>query len=389
MVDDSATVRQQVGVALTQAGFVIMEARDGEEGKAKIDKGGIDCVICDVNMPNLNGIDMVADVKEDARHQQLPIIMLTTEDRRVDRQRQKGGRLRVDCQTIQARVARCRGPEADGVRSACLTANRAGDDHPGRCEWSGSHNVENGSATSDGGNSTHDTGESPWVAVYGTPNGAWTYAFVSQWRRSAHALCDLGGAHGCALIADCIIAWRLRHQSIAGGSGTFSLEVLARAMDIYIANCTCVRNTVCPLSPGAFGQKSDKRVAHGYRVQCVHHLEHNFCAVSVKIPIHANAHEVDRAIGHGSRVGPNIGQTAEVDIFVSRERLPCIGNHLVARLRDEPKLIERLARVARMSPHAFDKGVQPVAFERHVSGPRLQVVEIVRRIIVARLAFLP
>jgi two-component system, chemotaxis family, chemotaxis protein CheY len=82
VVDDSATVRQQVGVALTQAGFVVVEARDGEEGKAKIDKGGIDCVICDVNMPNLNGIDMVADVKEDVRHQQLPIIMLTTEGAR-------------------------------------------------------------------------------------------------------------------------------------------------------------------------------------------------------------------------------------------------------------------------------------------------------------------
>jgi two-component system, chemotaxis family, chemotaxis protein CheY len=79
VVDDSATVRQQVGAALTLAGFKVAEAADGVEGKDRINCGGINCVICDVNMPNKNGIEMVEEVKKDARFSKLPIIMLTTE----------------------------------------------------------------------------------------------------------------------------------------------------------------------------------------------------------------------------------------------------------------------------------------------------------------------
>lgn len=79
VVDDSQTVRQQVGVALSQAGFSIVEAADGVQGVARIEQGGVDCVICDVNMPNMNGIEMVEKVKGDARFANLPIIMLTTE----------------------------------------------------------------------------------------------------------------------------------------------------------------------------------------------------------------------------------------------------------------------------------------------------------------------
>jgi two-component system chemotaxis response regulator CheY len=79
VVDDSATVRQQVSAALTQSGFQVREACDGVEGKSRIEAGGVDCVICDVNMPNKNGIEMVEEVKSNAAHKQLPIVMLTTE----------------------------------------------------------------------------------------------------------------------------------------------------------------------------------------------------------------------------------------------------------------------------------------------------------------------
>lgn len=79
VVDDSATVRQQVSAAITLAGFKVVEARDGVEGKSKIEAGGVDCVICDVNMPNKNGIELVEEVKADPRHTKLPIVMLTTE----------------------------------------------------------------------------------------------------------------------------------------------------------------------------------------------------------------------------------------------------------------------------------------------------------------------
>lgn len=79
VVDDSLTVRQQVGTALSQAGFKIVEAGDGSQGYTRISEGGIDCVICDVNMPIMNGIEMVEKVKGEDRHANLPIVMLTTE----------------------------------------------------------------------------------------------------------------------------------------------------------------------------------------------------------------------------------------------------------------------------------------------------------------------
>ncbi|MEZ6117920.1 MAG: response regulator [Pirellulaceae bacterium] len=79
IVDDSETVRQQVGAALSQAGMQILEARDGNEGQKMIESRQIDCVICDVNMPNKDGIEMVRDVKQNDKYRDLPIIMLTTE----------------------------------------------------------------------------------------------------------------------------------------------------------------------------------------------------------------------------------------------------------------------------------------------------------------------
>lgn len=79
IVDDSVTVRQQVGTVLIQSGFHVEHACDGLEGVARIQQGGIDCVICDVNMPNMNGIELVESVKSCEQHSTLPIIMLTTE----------------------------------------------------------------------------------------------------------------------------------------------------------------------------------------------------------------------------------------------------------------------------------------------------------------------
>jgi two-component system chemotaxis response regulator CheY len=80
VVDDSGTVRQQVSMALKQAGFTIVEAADGLEALAAIESNrAIDMVVCDVNMPNLNGLEMVEKVKSNPEHKALPILMLTTE----------------------------------------------------------------------------------------------------------------------------------------------------------------------------------------------------------------------------------------------------------------------------------------------------------------------
>jgi two-component system, chemotaxis family, chemotaxis protein CheY len=79
VVDDSATVRQQVGMALQGAGYTVVEAGDGVEGLAALDKGGISMVICDVNMPRMSGLDMLENLRRDARHAAIPVVMLTTE----------------------------------------------------------------------------------------------------------------------------------------------------------------------------------------------------------------------------------------------------------------------------------------------------------------------
>ena len=80
VVDDSATVRQQVRMALSRSEFEVVEAVDGLDGKQKLDTNrDISLVICDVNMPRMNGIEMLEVVKSQPRHARLPVVMLTTE----------------------------------------------------------------------------------------------------------------------------------------------------------------------------------------------------------------------------------------------------------------------------------------------------------------------
>ncbi len=80
VVDDSSAVRQQVSMALGQAGFDIVEAVDGVEGSEAVQTDRtISMIICDVNMPRMNGLEMVEKVKSEPGNADLPIIMLTTE----------------------------------------------------------------------------------------------------------------------------------------------------------------------------------------------------------------------------------------------------------------------------------------------------------------------
>lgn len=82
VVDDSRSVRLQVGTVLTAAGYEVIEAADGVEGAAKIAaEVDLSLVICDVNMPKMNGIEMVTLVKQDPRNAGLLVLMLTTESR--------------------------------------------------------------------------------------------------------------------------------------------------------------------------------------------------------------------------------------------------------------------------------------------------------------------
>jgi two-component system chemotaxis response regulator CheY len=80
IIDDSETVRMEVRETLETGGHEVFEAIDGVEGLSQFKNiPGIQMAICDVNMPNMDGITMCGKVKEDESIAKIPIIMLTTE----------------------------------------------------------------------------------------------------------------------------------------------------------------------------------------------------------------------------------------------------------------------------------------------------------------------
>src|SRR5258705_7139999 len=79
VVDDSTTMRQMVAFTLTSAGHEVVEAPDGNKALAVAKTRKFDLVITDVNMPGMNGIDLVQSLRGLAECKFIPILVLTTE----------------------------------------------------------------------------------------------------------------------------------------------------------------------------------------------------------------------------------------------------------------------------------------------------------------------
>jgi two-component system chemotaxis response regulator CheY len=79
VVDDSTTMRQMVSFTLAEAGHEVTEASDGVRGLEAAKSGKFDLVITDVNMPAMNGIDLVKSLRELPEFKFTPILVLTTE----------------------------------------------------------------------------------------------------------------------------------------------------------------------------------------------------------------------------------------------------------------------------------------------------------------------
>lgn len=80
IIDDSVSVRRQVSAVLGPAGFQVLEATDGIDGAERIrSQTDLALVICDVNMPKMDGLDMLDTLKDELAKRQLPVVMLTTE----------------------------------------------------------------------------------------------------------------------------------------------------------------------------------------------------------------------------------------------------------------------------------------------------------------------
>lgn len=80
VVDDFPTMRRIIRSLLKELGFNnVDEAEDGQEGLAKVNGGGFEFVVSDWNMPNLNGLDMLKQIRANAATSTLPVLMVTAE----------------------------------------------------------------------------------------------------------------------------------------------------------------------------------------------------------------------------------------------------------------------------------------------------------------------
>lgn len=92
IVDDSASFRQVVAIALKGAGYEVLEGIDGKDALSKLKGQKIHLIISDVNMPNMDGIGFLTAVKQLPAYKFTPVIMLTTESQEAKkREGQMGG----------------------------------------------------------------------------------------------------------------------------------------------------------------------------------------------------------------------------------------------------------------------------------------------------------
>nr|WP_277817313.1 response regulator [Pseudoroseomonas aerophila] len=78
-VDDSASLRQMVRMTLTGAGYGVVEAEDGVDGLAKANARTVDMVVTDLNMPRMNGLGLITELRKLPAYRGVPILFLTTE----------------------------------------------------------------------------------------------------------------------------------------------------------------------------------------------------------------------------------------------------------------------------------------------------------------------
>jgi two-component system chemotaxis response regulator CheY len=78
-IDDSKTMRDMLLLTLTDAGFEVLQGVDGEDGLAVLGDQKVDVIITDINMPKMDGYEVIRQLRQDPRHKRTPILVLTTE----------------------------------------------------------------------------------------------------------------------------------------------------------------------------------------------------------------------------------------------------------------------------------------------------------------------
>ena len=88
VVDDSTSMRQKVAFTLQQAGFSVIEGSDGKDALGKVSGKSVNLVVTDLNMPVMDGISMIKELRKLPNFKFTPILMLTTES--TDAKKQEG-----------------------------------------------------------------------------------------------------------------------------------------------------------------------------------------------------------------------------------------------------------------------------------------------------------
>ncbi len=89
VVDDSATVRKFASISLSMQGFTVITAQDGMDALEKLPGQIVDLVITDLNMPHMDGFELIRSLRENNEYKDLPIIILTSLSDSINKERGK------------------------------------------------------------------------------------------------------------------------------------------------------------------------------------------------------------------------------------------------------------------------------------------------------------
>ncbi len=89
IVDDSTSIRQMVAFTLKEAGFAVLEAENGKVGCDAVSGRKVDLIITDLNMPVMDGLGLIREVRSKQENRYTPILMLTTESQASKKQEGK------------------------------------------------------------------------------------------------------------------------------------------------------------------------------------------------------------------------------------------------------------------------------------------------------------
>lgn len=85
-VEDSTSFREMVAFTLQEAGYDVVEAEDGRDALAKLSDSDIDLILTDLNMPNMNGIELIKVLRENPAYKFTPVVFLSTESQMKKKQ---------------------------------------------------------------------------------------------------------------------------------------------------------------------------------------------------------------------------------------------------------------------------------------------------------------